>query len=226
MIRIAAMQRAAAYELPLVDVVRGRGDDEGDPLIFETVRGHINARYHAVRGGGADRGVIWLPGADGGLGGPSGLYPELARRLLAQGIESLRLGWRRPNRIEEGVRDALVGVHWLVRERGLDRLAVVGHAFGGAVAIRAGVIAPEVVAVATLAAHTSGIDPAALTKPLFVAQGEADPALPTACARWLAMHAGAGAECRIYSAAGHDLAAARQAVAADLVEWLAHALSG
>jgi len=216
------VSRTTAYELPLVDVERKPGGAGGDPLAFRTIRGDIVGRYHPVGGGLATRAVVLIPGLAGGLGGPAhGLYETLASDLRAAGVEALRLDYRRVSKLEECVRDAVVGTHWLARERGIERIAVLGHGFGGAVAITAGVAADEVAAVAALSAPIAGTEAVAwLGKPLFLGHGEQDEVEPSNAVERLADRAAGEVTCRIYPGARHDLGECRTEVAADLMAWI------
>lgn len=216
------MSRSTVYGLPLVGVRRQPGGEDGDPLIFSTVQGDIAGRYHPVSGGMAVRGVVWLPGTGNGIAGPAhGLYRTLAQECQAQGIESLRIDYRRVNRLEECVRDALVATYWLTRERGIERIALVGHAIGGSAAIIAGVAADEVRMVAALAAPATAAQAvAALGKPLFLGHGADDEVVPATASLRLEQRAPGDVTCRIYPGALHDLDHCRDALSADLIGWL------
>ena len=62
---------------------------------IDTSRGAIPGVFHAHEG--PDGAVVWVGGARGGLDGPAGgLYADLARDLVARGVSSLRLDYRRP----------------------------------------------------------------------------------------------------------------------------------
>jgi dienelactone hydrolase len=218
--------RSTLFALPLVEVLRHpAADDGGDRVIFQTVRGGISARLHPVPGGSSEQAVVWLPGAER-VADPAveAFFMEGARELVGRGIESVRLAYRRPNRLDECVRDALVVAEWLSSERGIERIVLVGHGFGGAVAVTAGVASPVVSAVAALAAESAGTETVdQLDKPLFLAHGDADPVVPVACTNRLAQRAAGEVTCRVYPG-GHDLAAARPRVLADLAAWLGAAV--
>ena len=105
-----------------------------EELTLHTNVGDIVARLHPAPDGAPA--VVWVGGAGGGLDGPAwGMYPRLAGRLATQGIASLRLHYRRPNHLEDCVADTLLGALYLVQQRGYQRVALVGHSFGGAVVI-------------------------------------------------------------------------------------------
>ena len=142
-------------------------------LEIETSRGALPASLHPREGGTGC--AIFLGGAAGGGDGPAdGVYLRLARGLAARGVTSLRLGYREPGAFDECVLDALAACSFL-RGIGAERAAIVGHSFGGAVAIRAGGLAPLAVAVAALAPQRFGTEAVdRLGKPLLLIHGAAD----------------------------------------------------
>jgi dienelactone hydrolase len=58
---------------------------------------------------------------------------------------------------EECILDVLMGIE-LLKGLGIDRIGLAGWSFGGAVAIDAGIISDDVVAVATVASQTYGTE--------------------------------------------------------------------
>src|SRR5437762_9963047 len=129
-------------------------------LKLQTNRGDIDALYHlAVNPPISKRlGVVFVGGAGGGLDGPArGLYPAVAKELQRAGIAALRVDYRHPNHLEECVLDTLCGVEFL-RSDGVERVAVVGHSFGGAVVISAGAVSRHVYAVVPMSSQTFGAD--------------------------------------------------------------------
>ncbi|MEX2446907.1 MAG: prolyl oligopeptidase family serine peptidase, partial [Dehalococcoidia bacterium] len=133
---------------------------------------------------------------------------------------------RFPNDVDEGVHDVLAGVSWLAA-RGYARIALLGHSFGGAVVIEAGVRADEVVAAATLAAQTAGADHVAMLapKPLLLIHGRDDRRLPPACSIALAERAGEPCQLLLIEGATHSLRQAREQVRTTLLDWSAEVLS-
>ena len=216
------MSRTTIHALPLVEVRRQPGGDGGDRLVFSTVQGDIPGRYHCVGGGLATRGVVWLPGTREGIDGPAhDLYATLAPELQALRVESLRIDYRRVNRLEECVRDALVACRWLTEERGLEQMVLVGHALGGVAAIIAGAAAEEVLAVAALSAPAAADEAVAgFAKPLFLGHGADDEIAPAAGAARLESRAAGEVTRSIYPGAGNDLDACRAALGADLMPWI------
>jgi dipeptidyl aminopeptidase/acylaminoacyl peptidase len=175
-----------------------------------------------VPAGGA---VIWVGGTDGGFDGPANrIYATLAEELLADGVGSLRLDFRRrdvPGIIEEGIHDVLAGVAFLKRE-GVRKIGLVGHSFGGAVVITAAALSPEVSAVVTLSTQTAGTGPAPQVspRPLLLVHGELDRRLPAECSRYVYSRAGQPKELAILSGAKHSLRQRREELRALLRAWL------
>jgi len=171
-------------------------------------------------------------GGDGGLDGPSALYPDLAEDLAGIGIGTLRLDFRDhrfPGIVEAGVHDVRAGLEYLASE-GVQRVGLLGHSFGGAVMIEAAVQtkgrAPRVAAVATLATQTAGAQRVGLLAPiptLFI-HGLADQRLPADCSRLLYERAGDPRRLELLEGATHSLRQVREEVRALVVEWLAEQL--
>ena len=147
--------------------------------------------------------TLFLGGALGGLSGPAhGLYDRVAKQ---QG--GVRLHYRRPGQLDDCLMDVLLVQHVLSR-RGLDGLVLVGHSFGGAVAIAAGVLlgpaAAGVVALSTQVPGTEHVDKLAGT-PLLLVHGEADGVLPDLCSRNVYERAGEPKELVLLPGEGHLL---------------------
>jgi dienelactone hydrolase len=114
------------------------------------------ARYYPVKG--AKAGVIFVGGIGGDFDSPAkNLYPQLASDLPKETISALRVQFRYPTLLEESVQDVLVGAKFLHSE-GVDSLGLVGHSFGGAVVIQAGIILDYVKTVVTLATQSFGAE--------------------------------------------------------------------
>ena len=128
-------------------------------VTLATGRGEVRCRYTAVPG--ATRAVVWMGGVGGGWDTPArGLYPSLAEELAGEETASVRVRFRHPGDLDECTFDALAAVAYL-EAQGIGRIGLVGHSFGGAVAIRAAARAPSARAVVTLATQGSGAEPAA-----------------------------------------------------------------
>ncbi len=194
-------------------------------LRFHTDGGTFDGRFHeALEGSSA---VVWLGGAGAGLDGPAGgMFPRLAARLADENIASLRLDYRDPEDLEGCALDILTGVVYL-ESMGRSRVALVGHSFGGAVAISAGVETSEVVAVAALSSqtHGTGAVPYLSPRPLLLLHGMDDEVLPESCSREIYDRAKQPKDLRLYPGSRHDLEECREDVDRDLMGWLQTVLS-
>jgi alpha-beta hydrolase superfamily lysophospholipase len=166
---------------------------------------HVRARlWEAAQ---ARAGVVMVGGVGGGFDTPAqGLYPRLGRHLSSHGVVALQVAFRLPGELGEAVLDAGAGVRFLSR-LGCDRVALVGHSFGGAVAIRAGVALPEVVAVVTLATQSYGTDRVRdlAGRPVLLVHGVEDDLLPADCSAQVFDRSGEPKELRLIPGAGHGL---------------------
>jgi len=179
----------------------------------------MEGMFHPAEG---KSGVIWVSGALGGFDGPSfGIFANLSWELTDKGISSLRLNYRFPGKFEECVRDVLVGVDFLEKS-GVDRVALVGHSFGGAVVIEAGTMSPCVRAVVGLSSQTYGAHRVAelSPRPLLLVHGERDRNLPAQCSRHIYRWAREPKELVIYPGNGHFLREAHQELRQLLKGWL------
>ena len=122
------------------------GEEPGEiDLEIETTRGVIVSHFTPVEG---KTGVaIFIGGAGGGTRGPANeMYLTLAAELALAGVSTLRPEYRKPADFEECVMDVLACCSFL-KGIGAERAVVVGHSFGGAVAIKVGELAPLISAV-------------------------------------------------------------------------------
>ena len=149
--------------------------ERGEGVMLLTDRGNTPAILHAFPE--AQHGVLWVCGARGGFGGPGqGTYARLAEGLRHKQIASLRMSYRYPNVLHECILDVLAGVTYL-QHRGAAPVVLVGHSFGGAVVIAAGVVHPHVAGVVALAPQTYGAQMAGQLAP------------PSAGGAWESRHA-------------------------------------
>ncbi len=182
--------------------------------------------WDAEPGRGPEAVVVCASGAMGGLLGPArGVYHRLGEALAATGIATVRIGWRAPNDLARCVVDA-VAVLELALRRGARRAVVVGHSFGGAVAVQAGAAtAPFTVGVVTLATQSAGCEGAGALAgtPLLCVHGDADELLPVSCSTTVAGLA--GGKVAVIAGAGHLLDTADDALFTLLEGWITDVLS-
>jgi fermentation-respiration switch protein FrsA (DUF1100 family) len=158
--------------------------DNVSTLELMTADGTIVCVRHTPPGSDHDAGVpfttIFLGGALGGINGTAGLWNRLATR-----VGGVRLHYRYPSRLSQSLIDPLMVFRYLAAERGLERVALVGHSFGGGVAVGAGVmLGPATAGVVALAGQRQGtelID--RLAAPVLVIHGMNDGIIPWASAR-------------------------------------------
>lgn len=166
--------------------------------------------------------VITLGGAIGGLLGPArALYLRLGENLAEEGIAVVRVHYRRPGIIERCLLDAAAAADLAAREEG-RRFIFMGHSFGGAVAVQAGIALGEHTAgVVGLAAQSAGCENAAALggTPLLLMHGGQDQILPVQASEAVRALAGGG-ELVVYPDADHGLASVADEIAATLAEWI------
>ena len=194
--------------------------EAGRGLLFRTNRGEIPAIIHRAPSG--ELAVIWVCGARGGFGGPaSGMYARLAERFLNEGITSLRLNYRQPNVLPECVLDLLAGIAML-KETGHQPVVLVGHSFGGAVVVGAGVASSHVQGVVCLSPQTHGAGMAGQLSPksLLVVHGKSDSRLPYSCGVQIHDWAQEPKQMVLYEGAEHRLEECKDKLESLLLEWI------
>jgi len=202
------------------------GEDDADgarALEMHTDSGIIHTRYHEAKFG--DSAVIWVFGDAGGFDGPAGgIYTRLSRQLTQEGVSSLRLDYRHPGDLVSSVLDVFAGLYFL-ESIGCTKIAVVGHSFGGAVAICAGAANPLVKGVAALSSQSANTDTVAdlAGRPLLLMHGTRDEVLPHSCSDDIFRRAREPKEFRLYDCM-HGLDDSRDAIDHDLTAWLVRTL--
>lgn len=174
-------------------------------------------------GGGTSGGaVVACGGAMGGLLGPAeGLYHRLGVHLAAQGAPVLRVSYRRPNELDACCLDVAAAVQLAVGA-GASRVVVMGHSFGGAVAVQVGVALPTTVAgVVTFATQSAGCEVAGGLgeRPLLLFHGDRDELLPLQASEVVRAIAGHG-DLVVLPGEGHLLAKSGPILWERLFEWL------
>jgi hypothetical protein len=206
---LAVQESDLAEELSLIEVF--------------TVEGTICCLRHGGPGDGGSGVALFLGGALGGLSGPAGgLYARVAART-----GGIRLHYRAPGELGACVADAVLVADLLVR-RGADRVVLVGHSFGGAVAVGAGVALGErcagVVTLATQAPGCERVDE--LVAPLLLFHGDADAILPDLSSTLVAGLAGGPVELVLLPGEDHLLSGAADLLDERVGGFVADALAG
>lgn len=187
-----------------------------------TRHGLMSVLWHEPVGAPSPVAVIAVGGAMGGLLGPGdALYHLLGRRLAELGVPVLRVGYRRPNDMDACCLDVAAAIQFAVAA-GAERAVLLGHSFGGAVAVRVGVVFAEFVAgVVTFATQSAGCEVAAglRGRPLLLFHGDRDELLPIQASEVVRAMAGSGELVRL-AGDGHLLARSGRAMWDRLAGWL------
>ena len=200
-------------------------DRGGTGILLRTNMGTIRCLFHAADSG--KEAIIWVSGASGGFNGAGSLYPVLSDELIENGITSLRLSYRKPDSFVNCMLDVLVGIAFL-REKGFEKVALVGHSLGGAVVIAAGALSESVVTVVGLASQTYGAQyPHLLApKPILLVHGEDDTRLGPYCSKMIHELSEEPKELVLYPGAGHSLRECKDELHPLLKTWLTDKLKG
>lgn len=226
----AAEPASEPTPLDLLGVISARSvaiDGNLDHFEIYTMEGLLTLMWHGPAD--ADRAVVCVGGALGGLLGPDGgLYHHLGRQLPEQGIGVLRISYRRPNNLPVCLHDTLA-VMELAARYGCQRFVTLGHSFGGAVAIQAAAkfpasMVPGVVTFATQSAGCEPVEELADRNLLFI-HGTDDRILPPQSSEMVRFLAGTG-ELVLIPGADHALHPAGDELLARMLEHLPTVLAG
>lgn len=186
-----------------------------------TMQGLLTVLWHGPQD--ADRAVIALGGAMGGLLGPAdGLYQDLGVRFAAEGIATLRVSYRAPNDFARCVHDALA-VADIAARQGAARFVTMGHSFGGAVAVQLGMAMGDYTGgVVTLSTQSAGCEDAGelIDTPMLLIHGDRDELLPPFASEVVHQLAGGHGELVILPGAGHLLSEAADELRGRLGDWI------
>lgn len=191
----------------------------GTGMLVLTNMGPIECLFNPAQE--ANKAVLWVSGAYGGFSGGGGLYSILSDELTSNGISSLRLNYRKPNNFLHSMLDVLAGI-WFLQANGYQRVALVGHSFGGAVVIATAPLSETVVTVVGLASQTHGTKHAYLVspRPLLLVHGEKDARLSPRCSVLINEIAKEPKQLVLYQDAGHNLRECRKSLHSVLKSWL------
>jgi len=210
-------------EIAIAGVAARDREDGALDLVLRTTRGEIAGVLHPCEGeAGA---AVFAGGALGGLDGPAhAVYPRLADALRgpeAGGLSSLRLQYRQPGEFSECVLDVLAGLS-LLKGLGAARVALVGHSFGAAVAIKCGELSELVTGVAALSPQLYGTRTVQRLSPrsLLLVHGTADNILDCAASNEVYERALEPKRLVLYEGADHTLASCAEELFELLRGWL------
>jgi pimeloyl-ACP methyl ester carboxylesterase len=196
-------------------------------LEIYTLHGLLSVLWHGPRD--AHDVVLTCGGGMGGLLGPAGgLYHALGRELAdAHGIATMRVGYRKPNDLSRCVHDVAAAGD-LASRSGARGFVVIGHSFGGAVAIQAGIVlGVHCRGVVTLSTQSAGCEHASELgdTPLLLLHGTDDEILPPETSTVVQMLAGHG-EVVLLPGAGHLLTQAATELRERLSAWIPERFAG
>ena len=186
-----------------------------------TRRGLLGILWHEPTGNPGTSGVVMMGGAMGGLMGPGdALYQVLGEDFSARGVPAMRISWRKPNDLDACCVDAAAAVQMMVGT-GCDRVVLMGHSFGGAVAVRGAVGVSAVgCGVVTFATQSAGCEvaPGLQGRPLLMFHGDRDEILPLEASEVVRAMAGHG-ELRVMPGDGHLLAKSHDVMREEVNAW-------
>jgi pimeloyl-ACP methyl ester carboxylesterase len=212
-------KRTALEALDVIGVQESPVTDDLDHIEMYSLGGLLTLLWHGR--GRSDQVVLMMGGAMGGLLGPAdGLYPDLATGFLERDIATVRLSYRTPNDLDRCVHD-VVAVAELAVRGGAERVVLVGHSFGGAVAVRSAIaLGPYVAGVVTLATQSAGCEVAEQLRPtpFVLYHGDRDELLPVAASEVVASLG--GGQLTVIEGTGHLLAEAGPELRHELGAWI------
>lgn len=190
-------------------------------LVIKTPRGNVETRYYP---GAKKEAAIFVGGIGGGFDSPAkDLYPKLGVTIAHEGIVALRIKFRFSTDLNEAVYDVLAAID-LLKQDGITSICLVGHSFGGAVAIVTGTLSPIVSSVVTLATQSYGAE--GITRlsprPVLLIHGAQDQILTSSSSVWLYHKAQEPKKIILYEKTGHILDEAAEEIYTLLKNWILH----
>jgi len=206
-------------ELRILGVDPGEEIGGALKLTIRTSRGEIPVILHAPES--TTRAVVCISGAIGGFDEPAKLYERLELELPGKGITVARMNYRAPNDFNECLLDTLAALAFL-KATGHERAAIIGHSFGGAVAINAGTLSPIAVSVIAISSQLAGAHVVAdlKPKPLLLIHGTADNILSHRSSELIYERAEEPKKLMLFEGADHRLSGKGDELFALVDEWL------
>jgi alpha/beta superfamily hydrolase len=208
-----------ALEMRILGVEPGDEIAGARTVHLRTTRGAIPIIMHGAEA--ASRVVLCVSGAIGGFDGPAMLYARLGLVMPRKGLAVARMNYREPNDFDECLLDTLATLNFL---KGMkhERAALLGHSFGGAVAINAGTLNPMVATVIAVSSQLAGAHVVGelAPKPLMLIHGTADTILPEQCSRMLYERAAEPKVLKLFEGADHRFTGRGDELLAMVQDWL------
>jgi pimeloyl-ACP methyl ester carboxylesterase len=166
--------------------------------------------------------VLMCGGAMGGMLGPGrSLYLELGLEMAAEGRAAMAVNYRKAGDLTRSLLDTCAAADLALRN-GAQRFVILGHSFGGAVAIQAAsTFAAHTAGVITYATQSAGCEEAARIgdTPLLLLHGERDSILGPENSMMVQSLAGTG-EVRTFPDTDHLMAEAAEEIAELTGSWV------
>ena len=196
-----------------------------------TMEGLLQILWHGEAG--ATDVVLMCGGAMGGMLGPGrSLFLELGQELAAEGKAAMAVGYRKPGDLTRCLLDVCAAADIALRN-GAERFVLLGHSFGGAVAIQAAcTFTGHTAGVITYSTQSAGCEEAARMGPvpLLLLHGERDSILGPENSMMVQSLTGHG-EVKTFPDTDHLMAEAADEIATITKQWVAdrfreHAAAG
>lgn len=185
-----------------------------------TMEGLLQIMWHGAPG--ATDVALMCGGAMGGMLGPGrSLFLEFGLELAAEGRAAMAIGYRKPGDLTRSLLDTCAAADLALRN-GAERFAILGHSFGGAVAIQAAsTFAAHTAGVVTYATQSAGCEEASRIgdTPLLLLHGERDSILGPENSMMVRSLAGTG-EVRLFADTDHLMAEAADEIAEITGSWV------
>ncbi|AIF80762.1 hypothetical protein I862_00985 [endosymbiont of Acanthamoeba sp. UWC8] len=191
-------------------------------LSVSTERGNVEMQYY--KADDATCCIILVGGIGGGFDSPCNgeLYPSLCNILNFKAISALRIKFCDTRSLDGSVKDVEARISFLKQEK-ISNIALVGHSFGGAVAIRAAVDSTAVKVIITLATQSYGADVISNIKSgvasLFI-HGALDTILPENCSIYAYTLAHEPKRLRLFKNTGHELTEAEKDIEGEILNFI------